>query len=215
MAGLNITRAHVARHAPRAAGAQGRDAALVDIAQDLLLRYLHAEGLLDDLVFKGGTALRKLYAGTEGRFSLDLDFSMRAVGARDADAVELLALHVDNLTVGPFTYGIAERRGKRHLLITSESLGGVDTLSSKLDVSPAPWLTPTRRGWVPMQVHDAYGDPPLPELPVVRLEENIAEKVARLNRLTPARDMYDLSWIHDNYLRAGKLDGALVRRLRS
>jgi predicted nucleotidyltransferase component of viral defense system len=61
---ITITAAHLARHTPTGAGSQGRDAALVDIAQDLLLRHLHIAGLLDTLVFKGGTALRKLYAGT-------------------------------------------------------------------------------------------------------------------------------------------------------
>jgi hypothetical protein len=54
MTELNITPGQIARHTPRAAGAQGRDAALVDIAQDLLLRDLHEQGLLDELAFKGG-----------------------------------------------------------------------------------------------------------------------------------------------------------------
>ena len=40
---ITITAGHVARHTPRGAGAQGRDAALVDIAQDLLLRDLHQQ----------------------------------------------------------------------------------------------------------------------------------------------------------------------------
>lgn len=74
---INITPAHVLRHTPPGARAQGREAALVDIGQDLLLRHLHQIGLIDELVFKGGTALRKLYAGHAGRFSLDLDFSVR------------------------------------------------------------------------------------------------------------------------------------------
>jgi predicted nucleotidyltransferase component of viral defense system len=210
---INITAGHVARHTPRSAGAQGRDAALVDIAQDLLLRDLHQQGLLDDLVFKGGTALRKLYAGNQGRFSLDLDFSVAAIGIDPDDILELLSLHVQGLQLGPFRYAITERRGKRHLQMSSTEFGGTDSLVSKLDVSPPPWLRPQRRSWVPMTVHAAYGDPPLPQLPVVRLEENIAEKIARLNRTTPARDMYDLRWVNDTFLRAGHLDTDLVRRL--
>jgi predicted nucleotidyltransferase component of viral defense system len=213
MSGLNITPGHVARHSPRAAGAQGRDAALVDIAQDLLLRDLHEQGLLDELAFKGGTALRKLYAGNQGRFSLDLDFSVSTIGADPEDILDLLALRVEGLQIGPFTYAITERRGKRHLLMSSPELGGSDSLASKLDVSPPPWLTPQRRGWVPMPIHATYGDPLLPQLQVVRLEENLAEKIARLNRTTPARDMYDLRWVNETFLRAGRLDTALVRRL--
>ena len=35
---ISIQPGHIARHTPRNAGAQGREAAVVDIAQDLLLR---------------------------------------------------------------------------------------------------------------------------------------------------------------------------------
>jgi hypothetical protein len=63
-----------------------------------------------------------------------------------------------------------------------------------------------------MDIHGQYGDPPLPELPVVRMEENLAEKIARLNRATTARDMYDLRWVGRTLLRAS-LDVPLVRRL--
>ena len=33
---INITPGHIARHTPRFAGAQGKEAAIIDIAQDLL-----------------------------------------------------------------------------------------------------------------------------------------------------------------------------------
>lgn len=64
-----------------------------------------------------------------------------------------------------------------------------------------------------MPIHDHY-DGPLPELNVIQIEENIAEKIARLNRATPARDAYDLVWIMRNRPRLGReLDLDLVRRL--
>ncbi len=53
-----ITTGWLARHTPQGPG--GRQAALIDIAQDLLLARLHQRGVFDHLVFKGGTALRKL-----------------------------------------------------------------------------------------------------------------------------------------------------------
>lgn len=209
--GINITPAHVLRHTPPGARTQGREAALVDIGQDLLLRHLHHVGLIDELVFKGGTALRKLYAGNAGRFSLDLDFSIRDIGTTAESILELLEEEVAGLTLGPFDYGIVRRRGKRHLTIRSVPLGSTETLSSKLDVSSPPWLTPVARGWVPMPIHAQYGPPTLPSLPVVRLEENLAEKISRLNRATPARDMYDLHWVAQHEVR--RLDRPLVRRL--
>lgn len=64
-----------------------------------------------------------------------------------------------------------------------------------------------------MPVHSQYGPPALPELQVVRLEENLAEKIARLNRTTPARDMYDLRWVMMNRDAVGELDLPLIRRL--
>lgn len=84
---IHLTIGHIARHTPHGAGSQGRDAAIVDIAQDLLLRHLHHTGILDALAFKGGTSLRKLYAGSAGRFSLDLDFASVIIGADPDDAL--------------------------------------------------------------------------------------------------------------------------------
>jgi Nucleotidyl transferase AbiEii toxin, Type IV TA system len=118
---------------PKAAGG-GREAAILDIAQDLLLRELHDNGALDALVFKGGTALRKLYAGNQGRFSLDLDFSLATPTDPDVVVLDLVSA-IDGTTIGPFTCGVSERRGKWSLTVTSP-YGDDATLSSKLDVSP-------------------------------------------------------------------------------
>lgn len=64
-----------------------------------------------------------------------------------------------------------------------------------------------------MPVHGTYGEPALPELQVVRVEENIAEKISRLNRTTTARDLYDLAWLATHQREFGTLDTALIRRL--
>ena len=208
---MNLTIGHVLRHAP-SRGGQGLEAALIDIAQDLLLRDLCASGVVDDLAFKGGTALRKLYAGPAGRFSTDLDFSVRSADEDMSSVVELLVEAISGTRIGPFAYGVSRRRGKPYVTIQSD-LGSVDPLTCKLDVSPPPWLPTERRPWVPMPIHAQYGGS-LPELHVVQLEENIAEKIARLNRATPARDAYDLVWIMRNRPRLGRdVDLDLIRRL--
>lgn len=212
MSGITLTIGHIARHTPRGAGAQGRDAAIVDVAQDLLLRALSELDVLEPLAFKGGTALRKLYAGNAGRFSLDLDFSSVAIGIDPDDALADLISAVDGLAVGPFSYGVVERRGKWTLTF-EHSFGGTNSLRSKLDLNPPPWLPPVRRGWRPLPIHAQYGLPALPELQIIRLEENLAEKIARLNRATPARDMYDLRWVIANRHVTGQFDLNLVRRL--
>lgn len=211
--GISLTIGWIGRHTPKGAGAGGRDAAVIDIAQDVLLRNLSGRGALDAVVFKGGTALRKLYAGNQGRFSLDLDFSLTDPGV-DPDTVVIdLVSQIDGTQIGPFIYGVTERRGKWSLTLTSPFGSDDTTLSSKLDVSPPVWVDPVRRGWVPMPVHATYGEPSLPQLSTVRLEENVAEKISRLNRTTTARDMYDLAWIAHHQRDLGGLDLHLVRRL--
>jgi predicted nucleotidyltransferase component of viral defense system len=65
-----------------------------------------------------------------------------------------------------------------------------------------------------MPVHDSYGGG-LPALTCVQLEENLAEKIARLNRTTTARDIYDLVWIWQTFRRQSgvRIDANLIRRL--
>jgi uncharacterized protein len=69
-----ITQGDLARHFQGRSGM--RDPALLDVAQDYTLKYLHDQGTFElGIVLKGGTSLRKLRAGNAGRFSTDLDFA--------------------------------------------------------------------------------------------------------------------------------------------
>lgn len=189
----------------------GYEAAVVDVAQDYLLHRLKTVGLLDLLVFKGGTALRKLHAGSAGRFSLDLDFSVANIGDAPASVLNLLREEVHGLTIGPFEYAISDRRGKLQIEYSSVEFQIDSPLMSKLDVTSPPWLPSQSKPWVKMAIHEYYGFA-LPELSACSMEENLAEKIVRLNRLTPARDMYDLMWVGRNQL-TNRLDVALIRRL--
>jgi len=78
-----ITEGHLVRHYQGIKG--GRDAALLDIAQDYALHLLHTTGLFDHgLIFKGGTALRKFRAGNAGSL---LDRPRRRRARREAGAL--------------------------------------------------------------------------------------------------------------------------------
>lgn len=202
-----ITTGWLARHTPQGPG--GRQAALIDIAQDLLLAQLHQQGIFDHLVFKGGTALRKLYAGNAGRFSTDLDFSVRNPDDEPEAVAELLRGEIGGQDIDGFRYFVEDHRGRTQVRYETP-LGGVGNLSTKLDIGPAPWLPPDERGWVRLPVHAAYDLPPA--ILVMSLAENMAEKIARLTRRTPARDVYDLAWISSTSPHSG-FDRALVRRL--
>lgn len=190
---VSLTPGYLAQHAP-GSSSQGRSAAVIDVAQDLLLRELHDRDLLPLLAFKGGTAIRKVYAGASGRFSTDLDFAVRELDDSLSDLAELLADACNDVELGGIRFGVHERRGKLNLTYQSGLASGAGPLSSKLDLGSPPWLEPQYRDWQPLPIHGRYGGP-LPRLPVVRLEENMAEKMARLNRRTYARDVYDLLWI--------------------
>lgn len=207
---VTLTKGYVLRHAP-SQSAQGAEAALIDIAQDLLLRELADQGVLEMVAFKGGTALRKVHAGAKGRFSTDLDFSVASLSDDPQGVKELIEEAIDDTTIGPFRYSVQDRRGRAHIAYQNElGFDDVGELKSKLDIGPPPWLPPEARPWVPLRTHDRYGGP-LPEIPTVPLEENVAEKIARLNRRTHARDAYDLVWVAK--AQGVHLNRVLTRRL--
>ena len=168
--------------------------------------------MLDRLAIKGGTAIRKLYAGREGRFSLDLDFAVADTTIDLDEAALAFVAEVDGLEIEPFKYGVSERRGKWSVTFASPFVDA-PTLATKLDFSPSPWISPVARGWVPLPIHAQYGEDPLPEIKTMQLEENVAEKIARLNRTTTARDLYDLRWIASTPSIERSLDKALIRKL--
>ncbi len=125
-----ITEGHLVRHYQGVKG--GRDAALLDIAQDHVLHLLHEAGLFDrGLVFKGGTALRKFRAGNAGRFSTDLDF------AAPSEELALSALQaLDGVEVDGFAFGVRNlgddgRRGD----LTISTPFGTPRLGAKVELA--------------------------------------------------------------------------------
>lgn len=72
-----ITEGHLVRHYQGRRG--GRGPAIIDIAQDHLLYLLASEGFFDlGIALKGGTALRKFWAGNAGRSTSAMSLSCRA-----------------------------------------------------------------------------------------------------------------------------------------
>lgn len=187
----SLTRGYVQRHVPPDSQVD-LNIALLDIAQDFILSHLQNSGYFDGLlIFKGGTALRKLFAGTEGRFSTDLDFALWDE-TEDTDKIgDVLADELDS-SFGPFELSAKKQRGRWSISVNSEF--GQPDISIKLDVGPPCWLDPSEQSYETMPIHDRYGWS-LPDIPCMRLEELMAEKIARLNRLSTARDAWDLVWL--------------------
>ena len=67
-----LTRVQVQRYANES-GLRDIMIAEKETVLTFLLQLLAERGILDKLAFKGGTCLRKMFLGTQGRFSTDLD----------------------------------------------------------------------------------------------------------------------------------------------
>ena len=57
-----------------------------EVVLTFLLQLLSERGILQRLAFKGGTCLRKIFVGSQGRFSTDLDFT----GIEEHDHEEII-----------------------------------------------------------------------------------------------------------------------------
>jgi len=116
----------------------------------------------------------------------------------------------ESLEVHGFTFELMNigEDGRRADLKIDSPLGS-PSLGAKVELARHPLsIEPEILHPVALPIHKRYNFD-LPSLPVVRVEEAIAEKLARYRRTALARDLYDLFWYGDNT----RLDEALVRRL--
>jgi hypothetical protein len=59
-------------------GARDIEKVEIDIILTHLLQLFHEKGITEHVAFKGGTMLRKMIFGPRGRYSTDLDFTLRS-----------------------------------------------------------------------------------------------------------------------------------------
>jgi predicted nucleotidyltransferase component of viral defense system len=196
-----ITQGYLSRHFQGKSGMA--DAALLDVAQDYALKFLHDQGLFElGAVLKGGTSLRKLRAGNAGRFSTDLDFS-----APDIETGELLLDIIDGAELFDVRFTLTDRETLRAKLVVDTPLGQPH-IPARIEISPRPlWLATDPRTPVRLPVHAGY-EFTLPSIPTPALEEGLSEKLAAWRRRRKIRDLYDL----DLFAR-GPLNEPLIRRL--
>ena len=188
------------------------DIAEREIALTYVLCILSDQGLLDQLAFKGGTALRKIHLGATGRFSLDLDFTTTGEALPDALVLDLVAaLHEQTYYGLTFTipspdyYATADSCGAevtyRHEWVSSGRFG----LQVSFRARP---LLPVRL--LPLhreRYFDWLGIAP-PPVPSLDLHELIGEKVRAAAQRSRIRDLFDLY-----QLARQPFDRPLVRRI--
>ena len=147
----------------------------------------------DDLVFKGGTCLQKIF-GLD-RFSEDLDFTLKP-GARESPGLDRLTGHFEALGYPAVKRPAAGRGGKGSFRILVEGPlfdGGpmsrcsmTVNISSRGDIVREPLvkrLVPPYAEISPMAVHH------------MEAGEILAEKVRALVTREKARDLYDLHFL--------------------
>lgn len=157
-----------------------------DVAFDHLLALMARQYLFEvgNLIFKGGTAIRKFRLRGHSRLSTDLDFD----AAPDADA--LVAEEINGKTLSGFEFSVTERRG--FYTVHIQTPFNIE-VSAKMDFSTRGlWLPPEVLPPVPLRIHDRY-DIALPPIPVCSIDENVSEKLSRWQNEPLVRDLHDLA----------------------
>ena len=172
------------------------DIAEREIALTYVLGILSDGGLLNQVAFKGGTAIRKLYLGNTGRFSLDLDFTAVSDITPDTLVLDLVGLlhertyHGLAFTIpGPDYYATANSCGAevtyRHTWVTAGHFGVQISFRARplLPIKPIPLRHERYFDWMDIEP---------PSVPALNQLEVLGEKVRAAVQRTRVRDLYDL-----------------------
>ena len=186
------------------------DIAEREVALTYVLRILADHGLLGRLAFKGGTAIRKIYLGNQGRFSLDLDFT----AMEDTDP-ETLILDVAGVFHNQTHYGLAFTIPTGDYYANPESCGAEISYQHKWATSGKFGIQISFRGRPLLPVRPAtlrqeryfewLGFEP-PAVSSLHLHEIIGEKIRAASQRSRVRDLYDLYQLADQ-----RFDRARVR----
>ena len=185
-----------------------------EVVLTFLLQLLSERGILDKLAFKGGTCLRKMVVGSQGRFSTDLDFS--GIGEHDHEEIILDMMAAFEQVYHGIQFGIPDDSYYE----TQDGLSwGVNPTYShdwnqggseiKLQISrrETPTLPTERRAQIEQSYFRFLSFAPA-EIVCLALPEILAEKIRACSQRNKARDIYDLG-----VFATRPLDQALIRRL--
>ena len=185
-----------------------------EVVLTFLLQLLSERGILNRLAFKGGTCLRKMFVGSQGRFSIDLDFTGIEEHDHQDMILEMMAafeqsFHGIRFAIPDNYYETQDGLswGVNPTYSHDWNASGVSEI--KLQVSRRE--TPTLPVEPLAQIEQSYFKflPFAPaEITCLALPEILAEKIRASYQRNKARDIYDLGMFARR-----PLDQALVRRL--
>jgi predicted nucleotidyltransferase component of viral defense system len=186
-----------------------------EVVLTFLLQLLSERGILNRLAFKGGTCLRKMFLGTQGRFSTDLDFT----GIEDHDHEEVILAMMEAfaqsfqgiqfavLDEGYYKTQDGLSWGVNPTYAHEWNASGVSEIKLQISRRETPTLPPERRA----QIFQSYFRflPFAPaDIVCLALPEIIAEKIRACYQRNKARDIYDLGMFATR-----PLNQPLIRRL--
>src|SRR5436853_1568514 len=186
-----------------------------EVVLTFLLQLLSERGILDRLAFKGGTCLRKMFIGSQGRFSTDLDFT----GIEEHDHEDIILEMMD--AFGQPFHGIQFAIPDGSYYETQDGLSwgvnptyshdwnasGVSEVKLQISRRETPTLPTEPRPQIEQNYFKFLPFAPA-EIMCLALPEILAEKIRACYQRNKARDIYDLGMFAIR-----PLDQALIRLL--
>ncbi|MGO9096952.1 MAG: nucleotidyl transferase AbiEii/AbiGii toxin family protein [Bryobacteraceae bacterium] len=186
-----------------------------EVVLTFLLQLLSERGVLDRFAFKGGTCLRKMFLGSQARFSTDLDFTALAEHDHETVILDMMAAfeqsyHGIQLTIPDNSFyetedGLSWGVNPSY----SHEWNGSGDSAVRLQVSrrETPTLPAERRQQCEQSYFSLLPFAPA-EIACLALPEIIAEKIRACCQRNKARDIYDLG-----VFATRPLNQPLIRRL--
>lgn len=186
-----------------------------EVVLTFLLQLLSERGILNRLAFKGGTCLRKMFLGTQGRFSTDLDFT--GIGEHDHEEVILAMMEAFEQPFHGIQLAIPDEGyyetqdglswGVNPTYAHEWNASGVSEIKLQISRRETPTLPTEQRA----QIFQSYFRflPFAPaDIVCLALPEMLAEKIRACYQRNKARDIYDLGLFATR-----PLNQPLIRRL--
>jgi predicted nucleotidyltransferase component of viral defense system len=186
-----------------------------EVVLTFLLQLLSERGILNRLAFKGGTCLRKMFLGTQGRFSTDLDFT--GIEEHDHEEVILAMMEAFEQPFHGIQFAIPDEGyyetqdglswGVNPTYAHEWNASGVSEIKLQISRRETPTLPTEQRA----QIFQSYFRflPFAPaDIVCLALPEMLAEKIRACYQRNKARDIYDLGMFATR-----PLNQPLIRRL--
>jgi predicted nucleotidyltransferase component of viral defense system len=180
-----------------------------------LLQLLSERGILDRLAFKGGTCLRTMFLGTQGRFSTDLDFT--GIADHDHEEVILAMMEAFEQPFHGIQFAVADEGyyetqdglswGVNPTYAHQWNASGVSEARLQISRRETPTLPTERRPQIEQSYFKLLPFAPA-EITCLGLEEILAEKIRACYQRNKARDIFDLG-----VFTTRPLNQPLIRRL--